>query len=70
MKDERSEVNHISGNADALFAEDPKGKALSGAEVGLRSSQSRQNAYSLFSFSILVRRSSSISPLYAKYFAP
>ena len=32
MKDERSEVNHISGNACALFAEDSKGKALNGAD--------------------------------------
>ena len=26
VKDERSEVNHISGNACALYAEDSKGK--------------------------------------------
>ena len=47
MKDERSEVNHISGNACALYAEDYKGKALSEAmQIFLfasRSSQSRRN---------------------------
>ena len=42
MKDERSEVNHIVNNVCALYAEDSKGKALSEADLGLRSSQSRQ----------------------------
>ena len=36
-------VNPAIGNVCALSAEDPKGKALSGADLGLRSSQSRRN---------------------------
>ena len=41
----RSEVNHIVSNACALSAEDSKGKALSGADFGLRSSQSPRNHF-------------------------
>ena len=38
-----SEVNHAASNACAHYAEDSKGEALSEADLGLRSSQSRRN---------------------------
>ena len=66
VKDERSEVNHFASNVCAPYAEDSKGKALSGASEG----GAVANPAYFFSFSIFVRKTSSISPLYVKYLAP
>ena len=46
-------VNPAIGNVCALSAEDPKGKALSGADRGLRSSQSRSNLFLVLKYVIV-----------------